>query len=248
MNARSRVALIAVLSLAAAAIALASGQLTDQLMSVIRIPTTSYVSYDEIVAEMIGRVASLAVWLLPLVIFPSLRDIGSFRLTRTWTPLLFLPILGLNIYYFGRFPFPIPLLAHFALAFNGVVPAVVEELVFRGYAFRWLPESHPRLVVLTSTAAFTLIHLVNVSHSSLASVLATFPFVFAVGLSLGVTRMASGSLAWSMLAHGAVNASSALAMTGGTREKMLPFVAAIILTGAVMAFFFHPKFTVCSRE
>jgi len=83
--------------------------------------------------------------------------------------------------------------------------------------------------------------LVNAGTGSVASVLATFPFVFACGLSFGVIRMASGSLAWCMLAHGAVSASSALAMIGGTREQMLPFVTAIVGVAAVTAFCLHPK-------
>ena len=57
-----------------------------------------------------------------------------------------LPILTLNIFFFGRFPVPIPLLAHFLLACDGMLPGILEELVFRGYAFRRLPEAHPRLV------------------------------------------------------------------------------------------------------
>ena len=241
MSALGRIALIAALGLAFAATLLASWPLTGWLKQVIKIPRSGYVSYDEIVAEMLSRTALIIVWSLPLLVLPQFRDIGSFRLPRTWTPLLLLPILALNIYFFGRFPVSIPLLAHFTLACDGVLPAVVEELVFRGYAFRRLPGAHPRLVVLTSTACFTLVHLLNAGTGSVASVFATFPFVFACGLSFGVIRMVSGSLAWCMVAHGAVNASSALAMTGGPREQMLPFVTAIVGIGAVTTFCLHPK-------
>ena len=241
MSALGRITLIAVLGVTLAATMLASWPLTGWLKQVVKIPTSSYVSYDEIVAEMLSRTAVIVVWSLPLWVLPQFREIGSFRLPRTWTPLLVLPILALNVYFFGRFPVSIPLLAHFTLACEAVLPAVVEELVFRGYAFRRFPKAHPRLVVLTSSACFTLVHLVNVGTGSVASVLATFPFVFACGLSFGVIRMASGSLAWCMLAHGAVNASSALAMTGGPREQMLPFVTAIVGIGAVTTFCLHPK-------
>jgi len=241
MSAWMRIALIAALGLAFSATIVASWPLTRWLKQVVNIPRSGFVSYDEIVAEMLSKTAVIVVWSLPLLVLPQLRDIGSFRLPRTWTPLLLLPILALNIYFFGRFPVPIPLLAHFLLVCDGMLPGFLEELVFRGYAFRRLPEAHPRLVVFSSAACFTLAHLVNVGTNPVASVLATFPFVFACGLSFGVIRMASGSLAWCMLAHGAVNASSALAMTGGTREKMLPIVTAIIGIGAVTTLCLHPK-------
>jgi len=239
MSTLGRIVLIVVLGLAFSATVVASWPLTDWLKRVLNIPRNGYVSYDEIVAEMLTRTALLVVWSLPLLVLPQLRGVGSLRLTRTWTPLLVAPILALNIYFFGRIPVPIPFVAHLALVCNGVLPAMVEELVFRGYAFRRCPDAHPRLVVLTSTACFTLGHLVNIGSSSIASVLATFPFVFACGLSLGVIRMASGSLAWSMLAHGTVNASSALAMTGGTREQILPFVTGIVGVSAVTTFCLH---------
>ena len=243
MSPWSRVALIAALSLAFVVTLRASWPLlTGWLMRVVKIPTSSYVSYDEIVAEMLSRTALIVVWSLSLLVLPQLRDIGSFRLPRTWTPLLLLPILALNIFFFGRFPVPIPLLAHLTIAFNQMSVGILEELVFRGYAFRRVPEAHPRLVVLTSAACFTLVHLVNAIDSPVALELAKFPFIFACGLSFGIVRMVSGSLAWSMLAHGAVNASSALAMTGGTRMKMLPFIVAIVGIGAVTTLCLHPKF------
>lgn len=241
MSARSRVALIAALSLAFAATVQASLPLKGWLMQVVKIPRSSYVSYDEIVAEMLNRTALIVVWSLPLLVLPKLRDIGSFRLPRTWTPFLVLPILALNIFFFGRFPVPIPLLAYLTIVFNQMSVGVLEELVFRGYAFRRFPEAHPRLVVLTSATCFTLVHLVNAIGGSVASELAKFPFIFACGLSFGIVRMASGSLAWSTLAHGAVNASAKLATTGGTYETMLPFVAAIVGIGAVTTLCLHPK-------
>ena len=93
MSARNRVVLIAALGLAIAATMLASWPLTGWFEQVVKIPTSSYVSYDEIVAEMLSRTAVIVVWSLPLWFLPQLRDIGSFRLPRTWTPLLLLPRL-----------------------------------------------------------------------------------------------------------------------------------------------------------
>ena len=42
---------------------------------------SGYISYGEIVAEMLSRAALIGLWLLPLLVFPHLRDIGSFRRT-----------------------------------------------------------------------------------------------------------------------------------------------------------------------
>jgi membrane protease YdiL (CAAX protease family) len=241
MSAYRRVALIAALSAVFAATILAGQQLTGLLLSVVKIPTSSYVSYDEVVSEMLSRIVLIALWLSPLLVFPHLRDLGSFRLPRTWTPLLLFPVIALNIYFFGRFSVPIPFVAYLCLVCPGIMGGVLEELVFRGYAFRQFPQAHPRLVVLASAACFMLVHLTNAVDRPITSVLATFPFVFAGGLIFGIIRMVSGSLAWCMLAHGAVNASSALAMTGGRRDEVLPFVVAIIGIGAVTTFCFHPK-------
>jgi len=242
MSAWRRVALIAALSLAFAATVQASWPLRGWLTQVVKIPRSGFVSYDEIVVEMLSKASLIGLWSLPLLVFPHLRDIGSFRLPRTWTPFLLFPVLALNVYFFGRFPVPIPLLAHLTVVFNQMLVGVLEELVFRGYAFRRVPEAHARLVVLTSAACFTLMHLVNAIGGSVASELAKFPFIFACGLSFGIVRIASGSLAWSMLAHGAVNASAKLAMSGGTHYKMIPFVTAIVGIGAVTTLCLHPKF------
>ncbi len=214
MSALSRIALIAALGLAFAATLVASWPLTGWLKQVIKIPRSGYVSYNEIVAEMLSRTALIVVWSLPLLVLPQLRDIGSFRLPRTWTPLLLFPILALNIYFFGRFPVSIPLLAHFTLACDGVLPAVVEELVFRGYAFRRFPKAHPRLVVLTSSACFTLVHLVNVGTGSVASGTCHFPICIRLWLEL---RSHPHGIGQSRLVHACAWSRQRLVSTGNDR-------------------------------
>ena len=84
---------------------------------------------------------------------------------------------------------------------------IFEELVFRGYAFRRSALSHPRLVIFTSATCFALMHFINLTNQPLRTVLDNIPLAFAIGLDFGVIRLVSGSVAWCMLVHGAIDSA-----------------------------------------
>ena len=84
------------------------------------------------------------------------------------------------------------------LFFLAVLPAIFEELAFRGMILPYLANRIPvTQAVVVSSAAFAILHL---------SVL-SMPFLFFVGLAFGWLRVRSESLVPPMLAHFLHNAS-----------------------------------------
>jgi uncharacterized protein len=79
-----------------------------------------------------------------------------------------------------------------------VQPAIVEELCFRGVALRCLsPFMSLKAAILIASAAFALAHL---------GAFLSVPYLFLLGLFLGIARATSGGLALPMLLHAAHNA------------------------------------------
>lgn len=151
-----RVALVVGLTIAFMATVYAGREMQWWLKQIVRTPP-----YTTIFIAAVARTALTAVWLLPLLIFPTLRDVGSLRFRSTWTVLLVLPFIVLNLAFFGRLPQGLSLLVPFILVWQGLATGVFEELVFRGYAFGSSPHTHPRLVVFTSAACFALAQLMG---------------------------------------------------------------------------------------
>jgi membrane protease YdiL (CAAX protease family) len=73
-----------------------------------------------------------------------------------------------------------------------VLPAIVEELAFRGLLLHWLAVAiTPNKALILSSALFMALHF---------SILSA-PYLFAVGMLLGFARLKTGSLYPSMLIH-----------------------------------------------
>jgi len=73
-----------------------------------------------------------------------------------------------------------------------LMPAVVEEIAFRGLLQHWLQIAiKPMRAVLLASALFTVMHFSIVSA----------PYLFAVGMLLGIVKWKTGSLYPSMLIH-----------------------------------------------
>lgn len=90
-----------------------------------------------------------------------------------------------------------------SLAVIALIPALCEELVFRGLV---LPSFSawrgPAVGLVVSTALFGAIHMDQVAGAWTAY---RVPFALAVGLGFGLLRLASGSLLAPVLAHAALN-------------------------------------------
>jgi membrane protease YdiL (CAAX protease family) len=73
-----------------------------------------------------------------------------------------------------------------------VVPAILEEIAFRGLVQHWLQTAlRPWRAILVASALFTALHFSIVS----------FPYLFCVGMLLGWTKWKTGSLYPCMLIH-----------------------------------------------
>jgi membrane protease YdiL (CAAX protease family) len=73
-----------------------------------------------------------------------------------------------------------------------VLPAVVEEIAFRGLVQHWLHAAiRPRNAIIFASFLFTVLHFSILS----------FPYLFAVGLLLGWVKWKTGSLYPSILIH-----------------------------------------------
>jgi membrane protease YdiL (CAAX protease family) len=96
-----------------------------------------------------------------------------------------------------------PLDAVFSVAAIALVPAICEEVLFRGAVLpAFLRMLGAAGAVCASALLFGCIHL---DFTAGAPVLYRVPFAFAVGLGLGALRLLTGSLVSPMLAHATLN-------------------------------------------
>jgi ABC-2 type transport system permease protein/sodium transport system permease protein len=131
------------------------------------------------------------------------------------------------------------------LATVAVVPAVVEELFFRGYLFTALERSlRPRNVILLSAVLFGLFHVLMTDVLVPEKVIPTT----LMGLALGWVRWRSGSIWPGVLLHMAYNGSVVLFALGsvpGIPPEHLPwtwlaFAAAGTAAGAGLVALVRP--------
>lgn len=116
------------------------------------------------------------------------------------------PLLVINFYYHGWLvremgvhrALPLDELRQSGLGEAGLVlffcvlPAVLEEIAFRGLVQHWLATAvSPMRALVLASALFTVLHFSVVSA----------PYLFAVGMALGWAKWKTGSLYPSMLMH-----------------------------------------------
>lgn len=138
--------------------------------------------------------------------------------------------IGFSLDGFGNFLLVVLML--------GIIPAVTEELIFRGMIFQGLKKYGKWPAILISAAAFSLMHL-NIPQ---------FPYTFLLGILLGFVMYETRSLWLCMLMHFANNFVVLLsAFVSGEAQSIeaeatstpiwaaiLFFVAAILLAACAM--------------
>jgi membrane protease YdiL (CAAX protease family) len=119
----------------------------------------------------------------------------------------------------------------------------IEELVFRGYAFRRSPERHPRLVILLTALCFSLLHLKHFTPAAPGFVLIIMFFTFTGGLALGIVRLVSGSLGWCILMHGLLDVADAFIPEANRVNQLKLTLAyhALALVPVVIVLLRHPR-------
>jgi membrane protease YdiL (CAAX protease family) len=97
--------------------------------------------------------------------------------------------------------------AVFSVAAIALAPAICEEILFRGVVLpAWLRIAWPSVAVAVSAVFFGLIHVDTVATTDGTYRTAyRVPFALAVGLVLGLLRLATGSLVAPILAHAVLN-------------------------------------------
>ena len=94
-----------------------------------------------------------------------------------------------------------------------LLPAVVEEFIFRGLIFNGYKRRNPLMAILLSAMLFGLIHM-NLNQ---------FSYAFVIGIIFGLMAYATGSLLPSIMAHFIINGTSVVIAhmtTDGTKEPI----------------------------
>ena len=121
------------------------------------------------------------------------------------------------------------------LAVSALLPALLEELLFRYAPLRLLHGEHPRYVLFVSALLFALCHVD----------LFRIPYAFAAGLIFAALDIACGSVLPSVLLHFVNNALSILwtYFFEGTHELLyLSLLGALALISLFVLFLFRGKF------
>lgn len=94
-----------------------------------------------------------------------------------------------------------------------LLPAVVEEFIFRGLIFNGYKRRNPLMAILLSAALFGIIHM-NFNQ---------FSYAFVIGIIFGLMAYATGSLLPSILSHFIINGTSVVIShmaADGTKEPV----------------------------
>ena len=175
------------------------------------------------------KAAEAIIILLPWFLLPKLRGALNFRVRWSWVALIFI------LTVLGALPQSLKTMSgydgeDFTVLFSyAMLIGVVEETLFRGYAFQLGPERRPRETILWTSLMFALIHHNDDFVWGLHSVHA---FFFAVGV--GVIRLATGSIGLCILIHGVLDS------VAFTSSANMPAVTAFMIA-ATAVFFFHPS-------
>jgi membrane protease YdiL (CAAX protease family) len=129
------------------------------------------------------------------------------------------------------------------LVLDGFAIGAIEEFFFRGVAFLGRGQATPKRTVLITAISFSVIHFVGLTtgvpiHNVLHVMIGALP----IGILFGVIRLATGSIAWCICLHGAIDASAYLA-GGGWRgwELANSTLFLVSVSSATILFFAHPK-------
>ena len=116
---------------------------------------------------------------------------------------------------------PLELLCHIVLM---LAVGFLEELIFRGFLFEAMAKDNVKSAVIVSSITFGFGHIVNLVNGrgmNLTAVLLQIVMAVAMGFLLVTVYLRSGSLIPCILAHAAINISSAFSAEQGTLAATL---------------------------
>ena len=109
-----------------------------------------------------------------------------------------------------------------------LLPAVVEEFIFRGLIFNGYKRRNPLMAIILSAVLFGLIHM-NINQ---------FSYAFVIGLIFGLMAYATGSLLPSIMSHFIINGTSVVITHISSNSTKAPVATEVKLEFAdyVMAY------------
>ncbi|MHA3774437.1 CPBP family intramembrane glutamic endopeptidase [Verrucomicrobiota bacterium sgz303538] len=174
------------------------------------------------------------IFLLPWFLLPRLREAIDLRVRWSWIALVFaVPVVSC----LPRSFFEIRGLNwnQVALFFSYcMLIGVVEEALFRGYAFQLRPERRPKETIFVTSIMFAYLHLPKIlEHDDLVAwqILAN---AFFCGIGLGIIRLSTGSIGLCIVIHGAIDIF--LLSANPSNLALLAFAAS-----TMAALYFHPS-------
>ena len=185
-------------------------------MSCLLLPFLRAVSRKIGLDENVGFWITGVVVLVLIIILMPKTNMWQYGWRRSinkgnWKFLILILLLGVfNIpYLFYTTAFTPVYVALFTSAFVGFA----EELAFRGYLYRALEiKLGEGKAIMLSAVVFGLMHLINLTHSSVQDVLLQVLYTFAIGVAFAVVRSKTKSLLWPVIAHAAMNFGCDLTM------------------------------------
>ncbi len=173
------------------------------------------------------------VYLLPWLFVHRLRNAISFRMRGTRMALIFLPPLAIGLLSFAEILDPNWSGRNFFMLYC-MLTGLVEETLYRGYAFQLNPEKRPREAIIVTSVIFALAHLPSSLHQNRSTPLhLLFVFFFAVGL--GVVRLSTGSIGLCILIHGLFDM-----LVHVNDPAVFQIVAPVVAVSTMAALHFHP--------
>ncbi len=173
---------------------------------------------------------------------PTLRS--QFRINWQWTWVLLIPIgyLGQNAMVLSSHPGFFSAVLAVALVLDGLAIGFLEEFLFRGVAFLGDPEASPKKIVFLSSLVFSLLHFTGLTTGVDSHVVQHLVvFAFPAGITFGIIRMATGSIAWPVVMHGLVDATALLGYPRATLTgRLAASLGAFSLLATAVLFFAHP--------
>ncbi len=172
--------------------------------------------------------------LLPWFLLPKLRKAIDLRVRWGWIALIFLiPIISSQPRSFAEirgFDWE-----DFGLLFScWMLIGVVEETVFRGYAFQLQPERRPKETIIVTSFIFSLVHLQRYLQDDGLIAWHFMANAFFCGIGLGVVRLSTGSVGSCIVIHGVLD----IIFSTATPDILTVLAVAI---PAAAALFLHPS-------
>lgn len=123
-----------------------------------------------------------------------------------------------------------------AIVLGGLAPALFEEVIFRGLLIYGLKKKNksPMVIVLISSIAFSIVHLINCINMPLPTVLLQVLFAFAVGTIFGAVYLRTEDFLSLVILHAIIDIMSSVFPGGLTSTNIIIGLFILMLIGEII--------------